>query len=92
MLNSYYKQTIELLMGRPQGMRACNIARHIYNSNCSLFDNSLDYSELRLQVSQFLWHQSKSKTSPFCRIEDKRGFYALKPDFALQLEFDFDYN
>lgn len=90
MINAYYKQTIELLMAHPKGMRTCNIARFIYNSHCSLFDNSLNYQRLRRDVSQFLWHQSKLQTSPFKRVKDKRGFYSLKPDFAMQLELQFE--
>lgn len=91
MQNRYYNQTIELLSGRPEGMRVCNIAKNIYNSNCCLFDNPVNYKSLRAALGCFLWVSSKDKNSPFSRVEGRRGVYTLKKSFAVQLELEFGY-
>jgi hypothetical protein len=88
--NDYYNQIIELLTQKPEGMKACNIARCIYNSHCNLFDNSNQYHKIHDTIRHFLWQQSKHKNSPFKKVKNLWGVYTLKQSFVTQLELCFD--
>ncbi len=88
--NLYYNQIMELLTQKPEGMKACNISRHIYNSNCNLFDDIHKYNKIHSNVRRFLWQQSKQKNSPFQSVCGHWGHYAIKRSFAHQLELCFD--
>ncbi len=81
---------MELLTQKPEGMKVCNISRHIYNTNCSLFDDEHKYKKIYSNVRRFLWQQSKQKNSPFQSVEEHRGHYAIRKSFAHQLELCFD--
>lgn len=87
--NIYYNQTIELLTGRPEGMKLCHIARNIYNSNNSLFADSDLYTQIYTQLKCFLYRQSKLKRSPFKSCE-KWGYYGIRRSAAIQFELPFD--
>lgn len=90
MNNVYHSDIMNLLIhqGR-EGMRLCNIARRIFNKHVDLFDNKLDYTDLRRAISSYMWSQSRRKDSPFVRIG--YGIYAVKPDIAVQLDLFWDY-
>jgi len=89
MNNNYYNQTVQLLTGKPEGMKLCNIARVIYNNNTSLFADEKLYLQIYSQLKRFLWTQSKMKHSPF-QSADKWGYYRIKRSYAIQFELPFD--
>lgn len=89
MKNQYYNQTIELLTGRPEGMKLCNIARNIYNSNNDLFSDENLYWDIYRQLKNFLYRQSKLKNSPF-KACNKWGYYGIRASVAVQFELPFD--
>ena len=90
MNNIYHRDIIEILLecGR-EGLRIKNIARRIYNKHADFFVRDLDYSEIRDSVGRYLWEQSKRNESPFTRT--RYGTYAIKPDFAIQLDLFLDF-
>lgn len=90
MKNAYYRQTIELLSSKPDGMKLCNIARNIYNSNCGLFEDPDLYHKIYRQLKRYLWVQSRRERSPFRAVENRWGFYRLRRSFAFQFELPFD--
>ena len=90
MNNAYYNQLIELLTYKPEGMKVCNIARCIYNSHCTLFDDGHLYRQIHSTVRQYLWKQSKLKNSPFKSVSNQWGVYAITKSFVAQLELCFD--
>lgn len=90
MKNLYYNHIISILLSHHEGVKVVNIARTIYNENHSLFEDRDFYKKLHSSISVFLWTQSKKRKSPFMRVKDKWGVYALKRHFALQLELVFD--
>lgn len=71
-----------------EGMRLKNIARRIYNMHADLFSAQLDYTDLRTSISSYLWKQSRRKGTPFVRLG--YGVYAVKTDFAVQLDLFWD--
>lgn len=85
MNNTYHRDIVEILQecGR-QGYRIKNIARRIYNQHADFFASDVNYDEIRRSVGLYLWKQSRRRLSPFCRTQ--YGTYALKPDFAIQLD------
>ena len=89
MNNVYHRDIIEILLecGRV-GLRIKNIARRIYNRHADFFVRNLDYSEIRDNVGRYLWEQSLRAESPFVRT--RYGTYAIKPDFAIQLDLFLD--
>lgn len=87
--NNYYNQTIELLAGRPEGMKLCKIARNIYNMNNDLFADENLYLQIYGQLRNFLYRQSKLKHSPF-KACDKWGYYGIRRSAAIQFELPFD--
>ena len=89
MNNIYHRDIIEILLecGR-EGLRIKNIARRIYNRHVDFFVSDVDYSEIRDNVGRYLWEQSKRNESPFHRT--RYGTYAMKPDFAIQLDLFLD--
>lgn len=89
MKNEYYKQTVEILTDRPEGMKLCNIARCIFNQNNDLFADEDLYWKIYYQLKRFLWTQSKRKNSPF-KACNKWGYYAIRRSFAVQFELPFD--
>ena len=90
MKNIYHRDIIEILLecGR-DGLRIKNIARRIYNRHADFFVRDLDYSEIRDAVGRYLWEQSFRHESPFTRT--RYGTYAIKPDFAIQLDLFLDF-
>ena len=88
--NIYHRDIIEILIecGR-DGLRIKNIARRIYNKHVDFFVKSVDYSEIRDSVGRYLWEQSQRNESPFIRT--RYGTYAIKPDFAIQLDLFLDF-
>ncbi len=90
MKNTYYNQIIELLSNRPDGMKPCKIARHIYNSHCGLFEEKNLYPQIYSSVRRFLWEQSHKNESPFSHKNNEWGVYTLKKSFVTQLELVFD--
>lgn len=90
MNNIYHRDIIEILIecGR-EGLRIKNIARRIYNKHVDFFVKDIDYSEIRDNVGRYLWEQSKRTESPFVRT--RYGTYAIKPDFAIQLDLFLDF-
>lgn len=89
MKNIYHRDIIEILLecGR-EGLRIKNIARRIYNRHADFFVTDLDYSEIHKSVTHYLWRQSRRGESPFIRT--RYGTYAIKPDFAIQLDLFLD--
>ena len=89
MNNIYHRDIIEILLecGR-EGLRIKNIARRIYNRHADFFATDIDYSEIRDAVGRYLWGQSKRNESPFFRT--RYGTYAIKADFAIQLDLFLD--
>ena len=87
--NIYHRDIIEILLecGR-DGLRIKNIARRIYNKHVDFFVSDIDYSEIRDSVGRYLWEQSKRAESPFHRT--RYGTYAIKADFAIQLDLFLD--
>jgi len=88
--NIYHRDIIEILLecGR-DGLRIKNISRRIYNKHADFFVRDLDYSEIRDSVGRYLWEQSQRVESPFVRT--RYGTYAIKPDFAIQLDLFLDF-
>ena len=87
--NIYHRDIVEILLecGR-SGLRIKNIARRIYNKHADLFFCDLNYDEIRASVGRYLWLQDKRHESPFTRT--RYGTYAIKPDFAIQLDLFLD--
>ena len=87
--NIYHRDIIEILLecGR-DGLRIKNIARRIYNRHVDFFVTDIDYNEIRDNVGRYLWMQSKRLESPFHRT--CYGTYAIKADFAIQLDLFLD--
>ena len=71
-----------------EGLRIKNIARRIYNRHIDFFVSDIDYSEIRNNVGRYLWEQSRRNESPFLRT--RYGTYAIKADFAIQLDLFLD--
>ena len=90
MNNIYHRDIIEILLecGR-DGLRIKNIARRIYNKHVDLFVSDVEYGEIRDSVGRYLWEQSFRHESPFTRT--RYGTYAIKPDFAIQLDLFLDF-
>ena len=89
MNNIYHRDIIEILIecGR-EGLRIKNIARRIYNRHVDFFVSDIDYGEIRDNVGRYLWEQSRRSESPFIRTH--YGTYAIKADFAIQLDLFID--
>lgn len=69
-------------------MHVAQLSRMVYNIHTNLFDKHLDYLQLHNTIRWYLWRQSKMRRSPFKRVS--YGYYALKSDMAIQLDFCFD--
>lgn len=86
--NGFYRDLISyLIQVGSDGARVCQVARHIYNQNTTLFDRPVQYEPLRRMLNSYLWHSSRHRRSIF--VQQSRGVYALKPYVAVQLDFDF---
>ena len=90
MNNIYHRDIIEILLehGR-DGLRVKNIARRIYNKHADFFVSDIEYAEIRDTVGRYLWEQAGRQESPFVRT--RYGTYAIKPDFAIQLDLFLDF-
>ena len=72
----YDEQILKVLTeAGERGIGVQNIARHVYNMNCTFFSQP-DFSELHAYVQQYLLRNSKSPQSLIERTE-RRGFYRL---------------
>lgn len=89
MRNVYHSDIMQILMLRgKEGMHVAQLSRMVYNIHTNLFDKHLDYVQLHNTIRWYLWRQSKMRRSPFKRVS--YGYYALKSDMAIQLDFCFD--
>jgi len=87
--NIYHRDIIEILLAHGRdGLRIKNIARRIYNKHVDFFVSDIDYGELRNSVGRYLWEQARRMESPF--VHTHYGTYAIKPDFAIQLDLFLD--
>lgn len=88
--NIYHRDIIEILLEcGGGGLRIKNLARRIYNKHVDFFVSDIEYNEIRDCIGRYLWEQSKHNESPFTRT--RYGTYAIKPDFAIQLDLFLDY-
>ena len=88
---TYDKQILHILteVGE-QGIGVQQLAKHVYNLNCTLFSQP-DLQEVHTYVQQYLLRNSKSAQSLIERT-DRRGYYRLNTqnnDDARQLLFEF---
>lgn len=60
------------------GVSVQAIAKHVYNMNCTFF-NQPDYEEIRSYVQQFLLRNSKS-TQSLIESTGRRGYYRLNTE------------
>lgn len=89
MKNVYHSDIMQLLLLKgKEGMHVAQLSRMVYNLHTNLFDRKLNYNDLHQLIRTYLWRQSKMRRSPFMRV--KYGYYAVKPDIAVQLNFCFD--
>ncbi len=86
MRNEYHRDIISILLEKgSDGCMARDIARQIYNRHYGLFATELVYHDIQRQVRLYLWRQSRLPGTPFMHLS--WGVYAIKPDFAVQLDF-----
>ena len=89
MNNIYHHDIMRLLIKAGSGgMNIRGIARHIYNKHAVFFDDETQWIKIYSKIRFYLWTLSRNKRSGVLRIS--RGQYALKPDFALQLDIFLD--
>ena len=89
MKNVYHSDIMNLLIRQgAEGMRVKVIAKRVYNMHADLFNLNLSYTDLRCQISSYLWKQSRRRESVFRRIG--YGTYALRSDVAVQLDLFWD--
>lgn len=86
----YYRQIVDLLSLKPEGLKVSTIAIHIYNQQGNLFTDEGLYQKIYESIRQFLWQQSKKRNSPFVTVDGKRGYYKLRPNFHYQAELMFE--
>jgi hypothetical protein len=73
---TYDKQILQILTDvGEQGIGVQQLAKHVYNMNCTLFSQP-DLQELHSYVQQYLLRNSKSAQSLIERTE-RRGYYRL---------------
>lgn len=77
-----------LLLRGKEGMHVAQLSRMVYNLHTNLFDRHLNYNDLHQTIRVYLWRQSQMRRSPFMHVH--YGYYAVKPDVAIQLNFCFD--
>lgn len=82
-------QIVEILLQRPKGMKLSVIVRNLYNLNSGLFEDYDLYETLYNTTKQYLYRESRKKESIFKHVNDKWGYYAIKPHYARQLKFKF---
>ena len=70
------------------GMPVRRLVRQLYNLHCGIFATDVVYETMYNQVRRYLWRQSRQRHSPFMRL--RWGYYALKPDVAVQLDIFVD--
>ncbi len=86
MTNEYHNDIVDILFGcGRKGMKVKNIALNIYNRHYGLFATNVVFSNLYDQVRFYLCRLVSDGHSSIMRI--RWGYYALKPDFAIQLDF-----
>ncbi len=86
MKNEYHKEIVDLLLECGQeGMNVREIARRIYNQHYGLFAYDVVYENIYHQIRCYLYTQSRQRRSPFIHIG--WGQYAIKADYAIQLDF-----
>lgn len=64
------------------------LTRLVYNRHAGLFADGLRFEDVYNTLRFYLWAQSRRPSSPFTTGQ-RRGFYALKADAALQLDLCF---
>jgi len=89
MNHKYYRQIVELLALRPEGLKVSTIAKNIYNQEGNLFADEDHYDKLYESIRQFLWQQTQKKHSQFITVDGKRGYYKLRTNYSVQTEFQF---
>lgn len=89
MNHKYYRQIIDLLTLRPEGLKVSAIAKNIYNQQGNLFSEQESYEKLYESIRQYLWQQSQKKNSIFTTVDNKRGYYKLRQNYTMQTEFQF---
>ena len=73
---TYEKQILQILTDvGEKGIGVQQLAKHVYNMNCTLFSQP-DLLEIRTFVQQYLLRNSKSAQSLIERT-DRRGYYKL---------------
>lgn len=89
MNNIYHRDIVNILLpfGR-EGLKACSIAKRIYNLHADLFDERVNFDEIHRSIGVYLWKQSQKNESPFLR--NAYGIYSIKPDIAIQLDLFWD--
>ncbi len=89
MKNAYYQDIVNLLLDSgDDGLKVYNLARHVYNRHCGLFAGDIRFRSIHNQVQSYLSKQITRPHSPFRRL--RWGWYAIKPDYAVQLDFSFE--
>ena len=89
MNHKYYRQIIDLLTLRPDGLKVSAIAKNIYNQQDTWFSEHESYEKLYESIRQYLWQQSQKKNSIFTTVDEKRGYYKLRKIYTMQTEFQF---
>ena len=73
---TYDRQILRILTNvGEQGMGVRQLAKHVYNENCTLFSQP-DFMEIHSYVQQYLLKNSKSSQSLIERT-GRRGYYRL---------------
>ena len=76
MFMTYDRQILQILTNvGQQGIGVQQLAKHVYNLNCTLFSQP-DLQEIHSYVQQYLLKNSKSELSLIERTE-RRGYYRL---------------
>lgn len=89
MKNIYHNDILSLLMLRgKEGLHVAKLTRMVFNLHTNLFDRTISYAELHRSIRFYLWRQSRQRRSPFMRVA--YGYYAVKPNVAVQLNICFN--
>ena len=88
----YEQQILRILLGvGARGISVNNLAKHVYNLSCTLFD-SPDFDSVYQSVRQYVYRQAHSRRA-LIEPTGKRGCYRLSNNGAMQTQqllLDFD--